>query len=72
MKWNANFDKRFPYLPQGVTPRNWTWDQDLVLGHKLNWGFPSWNFYNFTGFEWFNMNMPNTWNYYNWKGMSPK
>jgi hypothetical protein len=54
----------------GATPRNWTWDQDLVLGQELNWGFPGYNFYNFTGFEWFNMVMPNTWNYYNWKGMS--
>ncbi|XP_038046008.1 major yolk protein-like [Patiria miniata] len=56
----------------GVTPRTWTWDKDLILGQELNWGFPGFNFYNFTGYEWFNMNMPNTWNYYNWKGMSPR
>ncbi|XP_022107780.1 major yolk protein-like isoform X2 [Acanthaster planci] len=56
----------------GAAPQNWTWDRDLILGHELNWGFPGWNFYNFTGYEWFNMNMPNTWNYYNWKGMSPR
>jgi len=56
----------------GVTPRNWTWDKDLVLGQELNWGFPGYTFYNFTGFDWFNMNMPNTWNYYNWKGLSPR
>ncbi|XP_071802089.1 major yolk protein-like [Asterias amurensis] len=56
----------------GATPRNFTWDQDLVLGQELNWGYPGFSFFNFTGFEWFNMNAPNTWNYYNWKGMSPK
>merc|ERR1711962_1808054 len=56
----------------GAAPSNWTWDRDLVLGQELNWGYPTLNFYNFTGYEWFNMNMPNTWNYYNWRGMSPR
>ncbi|XP_071948893.1 uncharacterized protein [Antedon mediterranea] len=55
----------------GSDPAIWRMDADLLMGHEINWGFRSLNFYNFTGFDWFIWNSPATWNYYNWNKYTP-